>query len=171
MRGVVADLSTARPTALRATPDTAGAVVAQLAGGTPLVRLGEAATGGWLLVADARGTVGYVQSTQTAAAAAGSTAAPRAAREISISFPQWDPGRSGKRISVAEPGFVSIVGRVRGDAPLRDVRVADSQTVFNPDGSFTSVVPVPREGRKVRIDATFGSGPAALLEFEIQISK
>ena len=171
MRGVVADLSTARPTALRATPDAAGAVTAQLAGGAPLVRLGEAAISGWLLVADARGVVGYVQATQTATASAGPATAPRTTREISISFPQWDAGRSGKRMSVAEPGFVSVVGRVRGDAPLRDVRVADSQTVFNPDGSFTSVVPVPREGRKVRIDAVFASGPAAILEFEIQVSR
>ncbi len=170
MRGVVADLSAVRPTALRATPDTAGAITAQLAGGAPLVRLGEAATSGWLLVADARGVVGYVLATQTTAAA-GSALAARAAREISISFPQWDAGRSGKRMSVAEPGFVSIVGRVRGDAPLRDVRVTDSQTVFNPDGSFTSVIPVPREGRKVRIEAAFANGPAAILEFEIQVSR
>ncbi len=171
MRGVVADLSTARPTALRATPEAAGAVVSQLAGGTPLVRLGEATARGWLLVADARGTVGYVQSTQTATATPGSAAMPRATREISISFPQWDAGRAGKRMGVAEPGFVSIVGRVRGDAPLRDVRISDAQTVFNPDGSFTSVLPVPREGRKVRIDATFASGPPAVLEFEIHVTK
>ncbi|MBI3505382.1 MAG: hypothetical protein HY059_11110 [Proteobacteria bacterium] len=172
MRGVVADLSVARAAALRAAPDANGAIVAQLAGGSPLVRLGEAPVPGWLLVADTRGVVGYLQTVQTAAVSSPAAAAVlRAPREISISFPIWDSGRSGRRMTVADPGFVSLVGRVRGDAPLRDVRIADSQTVFNPDGSFTSVVPVPREGRKVRIEASFASGPAAILEFEIIVLK
>ena len=74
-------------------------------------------------------------------------------------------------MTVADPGFVSLVGRIRGDAQLREIRIADAQTVFNPDGSFTSVMPVSREGRKVRIEALFASGPPALLEFEILVGK
>jgi hypothetical protein len=97
--------------------------------------------------------------------------AARAAREITISFPAWDNGRVGRRMSVAEPGFVSLVGRVRGDAALREVRIPEAQTVFNPDGSFTSVLPVPREGRKVRVEAQFAAGPPAVLEFEIGVGR
>jgi hypothetical protein len=115
--------------------------------------------------------VGYVQASMTGPAATAAALAARAAREISISFPAWDAGRTGRRMTVLDPGFVSLVGRVRGDAALRDVRIADGQTVFNPDGSFTSVVPVPREGRKVRIEASFASGPATILEFDIAVGR
>lgn len=173
VRGLTADLAASRATALRASPDAGAPVVAPLAAGQHLFRLAEAPSPGWLLVADARGTVGYIQSAQTgpAASTAAAPAASRATREITISFPSWDPGRIGRRMSVADPGFVSLVGRVRGDAPLREVRIADAQTVFNPDGSFTSVLPVAREGRKVRIEALFANGPSAVLEFEIFVGK
>lgn len=170
VRGLSGDISATRATALRAAPDGAASIVAPVATGQTLYRLAEAPAAGWLLVADARGVVGYVQAAQTGPATAPAAAA-RAAREVTISFPAWDPGRTGRRMTVADPGFVSLVGRVRGDAPLRDVRIGDGQTVFNPDGSFTSVLPVPREGRKVRIEAVFASGPSTLLEFEIGVGR
>ncbi|MBL8832734.1 MAG: hypothetical protein JNL71_10125 [Rhodospirillales bacterium] len=169
VRGLTGDLAATRATALRAAPDGAAPIVAPVATGQILIRLAEAPAAGWLLVADARGIVGYVQAAQTGPVAAAPAA--RAAREIAISFPAWDPGRAGRRMTVADPGFVSLVGRVRGDAALRDVRIGDGQTVFNPDGSFTSVLPVPREGRKVRIEAVYASGPPTILEFEIGVGK
>jgi hypothetical protein len=98
-----------------------------------------------------------------------SAAAPRATREIQIAFPAWDSGRAGRRMTVADPGFVSLVGRVRADAALTGLRIADAQIVFNADGSFTAVVEIPREGRRVRIDATFAQGPGASLEFEMAV--
>lgn len=172
IRGLTSDLAATRATALRASPDATAAIVAPVGIRQPLVRLADAPVAGWLLVADARGVVGYVQSSQIGpATAVASPAAARTAREVTISFPAWDPGRAGRRMTVADPGFVSLVGRVRGDATLRDVRIADAQTVFNPDGSFTSVLPVPREGRKVRLEAVFTSGPPAVLEFEIIVNK
>ena len=172
VRGMTGTLAVSRATALRAAPDPGAQIVAPAAVGQPLVRLAEATIPGWLLVADARGTVGFVQAAMTGpASTAAAPAATRAAREISISFPAWDPGRIGRRMTVLDPGFVSLVGRVRGDATLRDVRIADGQTVFNPDGSFTSVVPVPREGRKIRIEASFATGPASILEFEIAVGR
>jgi hypothetical protein len=171
VRGMTATLAASRATALRAAPDPGAQAVAPVAAGQSLVRLADAAIPGWLLVADARGAVGYVQASMTGPAATAAALAARAAREISISFPAWDAGRTGRRMTVLDPGFVSLVGRVRGDAALRDVRIADGQTVFNPDGSFTSVVPVPREGRKVRIEASFASGPATILEFDIAVGR
>lgn len=74
-------------------------------------------------------------------------------------------------MTVPEPGYVSLVGRVRGDGLLREVRIADAQTVSNPDGSFTAVLAVPREGRRVRIEAAFASGPAAVSEFDIAVGR
>ncbi len=172
VRGLTGDLAATRATALRAAPDAAAAIVAPVGTGQALIRLADAPVAGWVLVADARGVVGYVQSSQTGqVTAAASPAAARAVREVTISFPVWDPGRAGRRMTVADPGFVSLVGRVRGDAALRDVRIADAQTVFNPDGSFTSVLPVPREGRKVRVEAIFANGPPTVLEFEIGVSR
>jgi hypothetical protein len=171
VRGMTSTLAASRATALRAAPDPGAQAVAPVAAGQSLVRLADAAIPGWLLVADARGAVGYVQASMTGPAATAAALAARAAREISISFPAWDAGRTGRRMTVLDPGFVSLVGRVRGDAALRDVRIADGQTVFNPDGSFTSVVPVPREGRKVRIEASFASGPATILEFDIAVGR
>lgn len=171
VRGMTSTLVASRATALRAAPDPGAQAVAPVAAGQSLVRLADAAIPGWLLVADARGAVGYVQASMTGPAATAAALAARAAREISISFPAWDAGRTGRRMTVLDPGFVSLVGRVRGDAALRDVRIADGQTVFNPDGSFTSVVPVPREGRKVRIEASFASGPATILEFDIAVGR
>ncbi|MFY7780567.1 MAG: hypothetical protein ACOVQI_05515, partial [Tagaea sp.] len=94
----------------------------------------------------------------------------RSAREIQVAFPAWDPGRTGRRMTVADPGFVSLVGRVRADAPLTALRIADAQVVFNADGSFTAVVEVPREGRRVRIDASFAQGPGTALEFDVAVS-
>ncbi|MFM7346825.1 MAG: hypothetical protein ACKO1J_15825 [Tagaea sp.] len=102
-------------------------------------------------------------------AASQSASVPRAGREIQIAFPAWDPGRAGRRMTVAEPGFVSLVGRVRADAALMALRISDAQVVFNADGSFTAVVEVPREGRRVRIDASFAQGPGATLEFDVAI--
>jgi hypothetical protein len=172
VRGMAATLATSRATALRAAPEPGAKIVAPLAAGQPLVRLADATIPGWLLAADARGAIGYIQAAMTGpAATAASPAAARATREISISFPAWDPGRTGRRMTVLDPGFVSLVGRVRGDGTLRDVRIVDGQTVFNPDGSFTSVVPVPREGRKIRIEASFANGPASILEFEIAVGR
>lgn len=171
VRGLTGDLAATRATALRAAPEGAASIVAPVATGQTLIRLAEAPAAGWLLVADARGVVGYVLAAQTGPVAAASPAAARAAREIAISFPAWDQGRAGRRMTVADPGFVSLVGRVRGDAALREVRIGDGQTVFNPDGSFTSVLPVPREGRKVRIEAVFTSGPSTVLEFEIGVGR
>jgi len=172
VRGMTATLAATRATALRAAPDPGARIVASLAAGQPIVRLADAAIPGWLLAADTRGAIGYVQASMTGpAATAASSSAARTTREISISFPAWDPGRTGRRMTVLDPGFVSLVGRVRGDAALRDVRIVDGQTVFNPDGSFTSVVPVPREGRKIRIEASFASGPATILEFEIAVGR
>jgi hypothetical protein len=60
---------------------------------------------------------------------------------------------------------------VRGNGNLRDIRIADAQTVSNPDGSFTAVLPVPREGRRVRIEAIFATGLAAISEFEIAVGR
>jgi hypothetical protein len=74
-------------------------------------------------------------------------------------------------MTVPEPGFVSIVGRVRGDGNFREVRIADAQVVANRDGSFTAVVPVERDGRRVRIEAIFASGPSAVMEFEIAVGR
>lgn len=93
----------------------------------------------------------------------------RAGREIQIAFPAWDSGRAGRRITVAEPGFVSLVGRVRADSALAALRIAEAQVVFNADGSFTAVVEIPREGRRVRIDASFAQGPGTTLEFDVAI--
>ncbi len=161
-----------RTTELKSEPSATSETRATVPAGQPLHRLADAAVAGWILVADQRGVVGFAPAANLAAASANSpAAAPRGAREILVSFPQWDPGRAGKRMTVADPGFVSLVGRIRGDAQLREIRIADAQTVFNPDGSFTSVMPVSREGRKVRIEALFASGPPALLEFEILVGK
>jgi hypothetical protein len=172
-RAVSADWSIARATVLRAGPDTNAAAIGPLGQGVGVQRIGEATVPGWTLVADLRGVIGYVQTAQLAPRVQPVTAsaAPSAAREITISFPAWDQGRTGRRMTVAEPGYVSLVGRVRGNGNLRDIRIADAQTVSNPDGSFTAVLPVPREGRRVRIEAIFATGPAAISEFEIAVGR
>jgi hypothetical protein len=173
MRGLGLDLQARGVARLRNAPDAAAPLVATLQAGQPLAKLGDAARGGWSLVATAQGTVGYVaagevgplvQTPSTASAA-------RAAREISVTFPNWDQGRIGRRMTVPEPGFISLVGRVRGEGTLREVRIADAQTVFNRDGSFTAVVPVERDGRRVRIEAVFAAGPPTVLEFEIAVGR
>jgi hypothetical protein len=173
MRGLGLDLQTRGVARLRSAPDAAAPQIAALQAGQPLAKLADAARGGWSLVATAQGTVGYVAAGEVGPIAQASAApgAPRAAREISVSFPSWDAGRIGRRMTVAEPGFISLVGRVRGDGTLREVRIADAQTVSNRDGSFTAVVPVEREGRRVRIEAQFMAGPPAILEFEIAVGR
>ncbi len=173
MRGLGLDLQTRGVARLRSAPDAAAPQIAALQTGQPLAKLGDAARGGWSLVATAQGTVGYVANGEIGpiAQTSATAAAARAAREISVSFPSWDTGRIGRRMTVAEPGFISLVGRVRGDGTLREVRIADAQTVSNRDGSFTAVVPVEREGRRVRIEAQFTAGPPAVLEFEIAVGR
>jgi len=172
-RSLAPDWAIARTTVLRAAPDANAAALGQLGQGAGVQRIGEAPAAGWTLVADSRGVLGYVQTAQLAprvqpTSTAGATAT---ARGITISFPAWDQGRTGQRMTVAEPGYVSLVGRVRGDGMLREIRIADAQTVSNPDGSFTAVLPVPREGRRVRIEAAFSSGPVAVSEFEIAVGR
>ncbi len=173
MRGLGLDLQTRGAARLRSAPDAAAPQIAALQAGQPLAKLGDAARGGWSLVATAQGTVGYVANGEVGpiAQASAPVGAARAAREVSVSFPSWDPGRIGRRMTVAEPGFISLVGRVRGDGTLREVRIADAQTVSNRDGSFTAVVPVEREGRRVRIEAQFTAGPPAILDFEIAVGR
>jgi hypothetical protein len=174
VRGMSPDLQTRSGARLRVSPDANAAPIAQLPAGQALIKLADAARAGWSLVATPQGTVGFVASSDTGPlqrASTGTGSAPRAAREITLSFPTWDAGRVGRRMTVPEPGFVSIVGRVRGDGNFREVRIADAQVVSNRDGSFTAVVPVERDGRRVRIEATFASGPAAVLEFEIAIGR
>ncbi len=173
MRGLGLDLQTRGVARLRSAPDAAAPQIASLPAGQPLAKLGDAARGGWSLVATAQGTVGYVAAGEVGPIAQTSAAAgaARAGREISVSFPSWDAGRVGRRMTVAEPGFISLVGRVRGEGNLREVRIADAQTVSNRDGSFTAVVPVEREGRRVRIEALFAAGPPAVLEFEIAVGR
>jgi hypothetical protein len=173
MRGLSPDSQTRTAARLRAAPDPAATIVVQLPAGQSLVKLADAARPGWTLVATAQGTLGFVATAEIGPlrAAAAESPAARAGREISISFPAWDSGRTGRRMTVPEPGYVSLVGRVRGDGVLREIRIADSQTVFNRDGSFTAVVPVERDGRRVRIEAAFATGPAAILEFEIAVGR
>jgi len=173
MRGLVPDLQARGSARLRNAPDAAAPQIAALSAGQPLVKLGDAARGGWSLVATPQGTVGYVAAGEVGPLAQASAPAgtARAAREISVSFPSWDPGRTGRRMTVPEPGFISLVGRVRGDGTLREVRIAEAQTVSNRDGSFTAVVPVERDGRRVRIEAQFTAGPPAVLEFEIAVGR
>jgi hypothetical protein len=168
-RGLVADISTQRATALRAAPDEAAEIVQALPAGRALIRLAETARPGWLLAATPEGALGYVPSASIDARAPQTAPVPRAAREIQLAFPVWDPGRAGRRLTVADPGFVSLVGRVRADAALTALRIADAQVVFNADGSFTAVVEIPREGRRVRIDASFAQGPGASLEFDVAV--
>jgi hypothetical protein len=170
---ISSDWSIARATVLRAGPEANAAALGPLGQGAGVQRIGDAPTTGWSLVADARGVLGYVQTTFLVprAPSPAPAAAPRAAREITISFPAWDQGRVGRRMTVPEPGYVSLVGRVRGDGKLREIRIADAQTVSNPDGSFTAVVPVPREGKRIRIEAVFSAGPAAMSEFEILVGR
>lgn len=168
-RGLVADVATQRATALRAAPDDTAEAIEALPAGRPLIRLADAARPGWILAATPEGTLGYVPSAALGARAPQSATAPRAAREIQIAFPAWDPGRAGRRMTVADPGFVSLVGRVRADVALTGLRIADAQVVFNTDGSFTAVVEIPREGRRVRVEATFAQGPAASLEFDVAV--
>lgn len=168
-RGLVADVVTTRNIELRAAADGQSANVETLPAGRPLVRLGEATVAGWSLVATGGGVVGFVPSAAIGSRPPVTASVPRAAREIQINFPAWDPGRTGKRMTVADPGFISLVGRVRGDATLTDLRIADAQVVFNADGSFTAVVEVPPEGRHVRIDASFAQGPVTTLNFDIGV--
>jgi hypothetical protein len=169
-RGLVADVATQRATALRAAPDDAAETIETLPAGRPLIRLADTAQAGWTLAATPEGALGYVPSAALGARAPQTAAAaPRAAREIQIAFPAWDPGRAGRRMTVTDPGFVSLVGRVRSDAPLTGLRIADAQVVFNADGSFTAVVEIPREGRRVRVDAAFAQGPGATLEFDVAV--
>jgi hypothetical protein len=165
----VADAAVQRASVLRAAPGDAAVAIENLAAGRPLIRLADAARPGWTLAATPEGALGYVPSAALGPRAPQTAAAPRAAREIQIAFPAWDPGRAGRRMTVADPGFVSLVGRVRGDAPLTGLRIADAQTVFNADGSFTAVVEIPREGRRVRIEAAFAQGSGAFLEFDVAV--
>lgn len=168
-RGLVADVVTTRATELRAAADTQSANVETLPAGRPLVRLGEATVAGWSLVATGGGVVGFVPSAAIGSRPPVTASVARAPREIQINFPAWDPGRTGRRMTVTDPGFISLVGRVRGDGTLTDLKIADAQVVFNADGSFTAVVEVPPQGRHVRIDASFGQGPVTTLDFDIAV--
>jgi hypothetical protein len=168
-RGLVADVVTTRATELRAAADAQSANVETLPAGRPLVRLGEATVAGWSLVATGGGVVGFVPSAAIGSRPPVTASVARAPREIQINFPAWDPGRTGRRMTVADPGFISLVGRVRGDGALTELKIADAQVVFNADGSFTAVVEVPPQGRHVRIDASFGQGPVASLDFDIAV--
>lgn len=169
-RGLVADVVAQRATELRNGPDAAAETIQALPAGAPLIRLADAGRPGWALVATAEGVIGYVATATIGARPTPAAAVVRSAREIQVAFPAWDPGRTGRRMTVADPGFVSLVGRVRADAPLTALRIADAQVVFNADGSFTAVVEVPREGRRVRIDASFAQGPGTALEFDVAVS-
>ena len=168
-RGLVADVVTTRATELRAAADAQSANVETLPAGRPLVRLGEATVAGWSLVATGGGVVGFVPSAAIGSRPPVTASVARAPREIQINFPAWDPGRTGRRMTVSDPGFVSLVGRVRGDGTLTDLKIEDAQVVFNADGSFTAVVEVPPQGRHVRIDASFGQGPVTTLDFDIAV--
>jgi len=168
-RGLVADVVTTRATELRASADGQSANVETLPAGRPLVRLGEASVAGWSLVATGGGVVGFVPTAAIGTRPSVTASVARAPREIQINFPAWDPGRTGRRMTVSDPGFVSLVGRVRGDGALADLRIEDAQVVFNADGSFTAVIEVPPQGRRVRIDASFGQGPVTTLDFDIAV--
>jgi|GEM_PF-6772412 len=170
MRGLAPDLQTRTAARLRSAPDANAAPLAQLAARQTLVKLADAARPGWSLVATPQGTVGYIAAAETGPLQS-TAAAPRAAREVGVSFPAWDAGRAGRRMTVPDAGFVSLVGRVRGEGVFREVRIADAQVVSNRDGSFTAVVPVDRDGRRVRIEALFAQGPPAVLEFEIAVGR
>jgi hypothetical protein len=166
-RGLAAEFVTQRATALRAAPDDNAETIQTLAAGRPLIRLAETARPGWALVSTQEGALGYVPSAVLGARVPVADA-PRA-REIQVAFPVWDQGRAGRRMTVSDPGFVSLVGRVRADAALAGLRIPDAQVVFNADGSFTAVVEVPREGRRVRIEAVFAQGPSTVLEFDVAV--
>ncbi len=168
-RGLVADVVTTRATELRASADVQSANVETLPAGRPLVRLGEATVAGWSLVATGGGVVGFVPSTAIGSRPPVTASVARPPREIQINFPAWDPGRTGRRMTVSDPGFVSLVGRVRGDGTLTDLKIEDAQVVFNADGSFTAVVEVPPQGRHVRIDASFGPNAVTTLDFDIAV--
>ncbi len=168
-RGLVADVVTTRSVELRAAADAQSPNVEILPAGRPLVRLGEATVAGWSLVATGGGVVGFVPSAAIGSRPPVTASVARAPREIQINFPAWDPGRTGRRMTVSDPGFVSLVGRVRGDGTLTDLKIEDAQVVFNADGSFTAVVEVPPQGRHVRIDASFGQGPVTTLDFDIAV--
>jgi hypothetical protein len=167
-RGLAAEFATQRATAMRAGPDDDAETIQALPAGRPLIRLAETARAGWTLVATQDGALGYVANAAIAARAP-QAAAPRGAREILVAFPVWDVGLAGRRLTVSDPGFVSLVGRVRADAALAELRIPGAQVVFNADGSFTAVVEVPRAGRRVRIEAVFAQGPNTVLEFEIAV--
>lgn len=171
IKGLVPDGVSAGSILLKSMPSTKGENWQHIAAGQPLFKIADAAASGWILVADSHGNLGFIRSANLLRATGSSQTHQKVAREIVVSFPPWDSGRTGKRITVSDPGFVSIVGRIRGDGVLKDVRISDSQTVFNADGSFTSVMPVPRQGRMVRIEATYTDGPTAVLEFEVAIGK
>lgn len=170
-KGMAVDGVTAGPTTLRSLPSTAGDAIRKLGGGQPIFRIADATTSGWVLAADSQGNVGYMRSAEIVQAGRSGSPQSKTSREIVVSFPVWDNGRLGKRMTVNDPGYVSIVGRVRGDGALRDLRIADSQTVFNSDGSFTSVMQVPPKGRRVHIEAVFADGPVTTLDFEIAVGK
>jgi hypothetical protein len=156
---------------LKAAPANGSETRATIPAGQTFYRLADAGVPGWIFAADQRGTVGFLEISRLAPAAPIALTASRSAREISVSFPAWDQGRVGKRMTISDAGYISVIGRIRGDAPLSDVQIADAQTVFNADGSFTSVMAVPREGRKVRIEAFFQSGPPVRLDFEISVAQ
>ncbi|MBC8791665.1 MAG: hypothetical protein C6Y20_08645 [Tagaea sp. CACIAM 22H2] len=168
-RGLVADVVTTRATELRAAADTQSPNVEILPAGRPLVRLGEATVAGWSLVATGGGVVGFVPTAAIGSRPPVTASVARAPREIQINFPAWDPGRTGRRMTVSDPGFVSLVGRVRGDGTLTDLKIEDAQVVFNADGSFTAVVEVPPQGRHVRINASFGQNAVTTLDFDIAV--
>ncbi len=168
-RGLVADVVTTRATELRAAADAQSPNVEILPAGRPLVRLGEATVTGWSLVATGGGVVGFVPTAAIGSRPPVTASVARAPREIQINFPAWDPGRTGRRMTVSDPGFVSLVGRVRGDGTLTDLKIEDAQVVFNADGSFTAVVEVPPQGRHVRIDASFGQNAVTTLDFDIAV--
>jgi hypothetical protein len=168
-RGLVADVVTTRATELRAAADAQSPNVEILPAGRPLVRLGEATVMGWSLVATGGGVVGFVPTAAIGSRPPVTASVARAPREIQINFPAWDPGRTGRRMTVSDPGFVSLVGRVRGDGTLTDLKIEDAQVVFNADGSFTAVVEVPPQGRHVRIDASFGQNAVTTLDFDIAV--
>jgi hypothetical protein len=43
--------------------------------------------------------------------------------KISITFPKWDKGKKGRRISIDAPGFISIKGRVNVDSGIIEVQL------------------------------------------------
>ena len=43
--------------------------------------------------------------------------------KISISFPKWDKGKKGSRITIDAPGFISIKGKVNMDTGITEIQL------------------------------------------------